>query len=64
MGFDIARDGTAQNVRVVASSGIASLDRSALRAVGGSSPPPQVPPSWTEAVLPATMRFDLTPQAR
>ena len=63
VGFDIARDGTAQNVHVVASSGIASLDRSAIRAVVESSPLPAVPPSWKDALLPATMRFDLTPQA-
>ena len=61
--FDIARDGTVRNIRVVASSGVASLDRSAQRAAMEASPLPGVPPSWKEGVLPATMRFDLTPEA-
>lgn len=62
--FDIARDGATRNIRIVQSSGIPSLDRSAQRAVMEASPLPGVPPTWTEAVVPVTMRFDLTPEAR
>lgn len=60
--FDIARDGTTRNFRVVQSSGIPSLDRSAQRAVIEASPLPGVPPTWTEDTIPVTMRFDLSPE--
>lgn len=60
--FDIARNGTTRNLRVVTSSGIPSLDRSAVRAVMEASPLPALPPTWSEDVLPATMRFDLSPE--
>ena len=60
--FDIARNGATKNLRVVTSSGIPSLDRSALRAVMEASPLPALPPTWNEEVLPATMRFDLSPE--
>lgn len=63
IGFDIARDGTTRNLRIVQSSGIPSLDRSAQRAVIEASPLPAVPPAWTEDTIPVTMRFDLTPEA-
>jgi protein TonB len=62
--FDIARDGTTSNFRILQSSGIPSLDRSAQRAVIEASPLPAVPPTWTEATLPVTMRFDLSPETR
>ncbi len=58
--FDIARNGTTSNLRVLQSSGIPSLDRSAQRAVIEASPLPAVPPSWTEDSIPVTMRFDLS----
>lgn len=61
--FDIARDGTTRNVRIVTSSGVPSLDRSVVRAVIEASPLPAVPPTWKDETLPATMRFDLDPQA-
>jgi TonB family protein len=62
--FDIARDGATRNIRIVQSSGIPSLDRSAQRAVMEASPLPAVPPTWTEDTVPVTMRFDLTAEAR
>lgn len=62
--FDIARDGTTQNSRVVQSSGITTLDRSALRAVIEASPLPAIPPTWTEQTIPVTMRFELKPETR
>ena len=60
--FDIARDGTTRNLRVMQSSGIPSLDRSAQRAVIEASPLPAVPPTWTDDTIPVTMRFDLSPE--
>ncbi len=62
--FDIARDGATRNIRILQSSGIPTLDRSAQRAVIEASPLPAIPPTWTDATLPVTMRFDLTPEAR
>jgi protein TonB len=62
--FDIAKDGTTRNIRILAPSGIPSLDRSAQRAVIEASPLPGIPPTWTEPLLPVTMRFDLSPEAR
>jgi protein TonB len=62
--FEIARDGTVRDARVAESSGVPSLDRSALRAVLEASPLPGVPPTWKDNTLPATMRFDLTPEVR
>jgi protein TonB len=40
LNFEIARDGTISNIEVQQSSGIPSLDRSALRAVNASTLPP------------------------
>jgi len=60
--FEIARNGTTSNFRILQSSGIPSLDRSAQRAVIEASPLPAVPPSWTEPTIPVTMRFDLSPE--
>ena len=62
--FDIAKDGSTKNIRIVQPSGIPSLDRSAQRAVMEASPLPAVPPTWTEDTVPVTMRFDLTAEAR
>ncbi len=62
--FDIARDGSTKNLRVVQSSGIPVLDRSAQRAVIEASPLPGIPPSFTDDTIPVTMRFDLTPENR
>ena len=62
--FAIARDGTVRDVRIVQPSGVPSLDRSALRAVAEASPLPAIPSAWPDDVLPATMRFDLTPESR
>ncbi len=61
--FDIARDGSTTNIRILQSSGIPSLDRSAQRAVIEASPLPAVPQSWTEDTIPVTMRFDLSPES-
>lgn len=55
--FDIRRDGTVENARVIESSGVPSLDRSALRAVLDASPLPPVPAAWNQPLLPAQFRF-------
>jgi protein TonB len=62
--FDIARDGTTRDIRVLQPSGIPSLDRSAQRAVIEAAPFPMIPPSWTGDTIPVTMRFDLSPEPR
>jgi periplasmic protein TonB len=62
--FDIARDGTTRNLRIVQSSGIPSMDRSAQRAVIEASPLPGLPPSYSDDTIPVTMRFDLAPEPR
>jgi protein TonB len=62
--FVILRDGTTRDVKIVSSSGAPSLDRSAMRAVIEASPLPPIPPAWQGDTLPATMRFDLTPEGR
>jgi len=62
--FVISRDGSTRDVKIVTSSGVPSLDRSAMRAVIEASPLPPIPPTWTQDTLPATMRFDLTPEGR
>lgn len=44
--FDILRDGTIANIQVLRSSGVASVDRSALRAVMDSSPLDRLPSDY------------------
>ncbi len=60
--FDIRRDGSIENARVVESSGVPSLDRSALRAVLEASPLPPVPAAWNQQLLPAQFRFVWRPE--
>jgi len=60
--FDIARDGRVLNLRVESSSGVPSLDRSALRAVADASPLPPLPASWRESTQPAGFVFRLYPE--
>jgi len=54
--FVILRDGSTRDVQVVSSSGIPSLDRSALRAVMQATLPP-LPPSITDRSANATWTF-------
>jgi protein TonB len=44
--FDIQRDGTVRNIKVVQSSGNSALDFSAIRAVTEASPLPPLPPGF------------------
>lgn len=59
---DILADGNIRNLRVEVSSGVPSLDRSALRAVSDAAPLPPLPRSWREPLLPAGFVFRLDPE--
>jgi len=52
--FEVARDGTVQELVVAASSGVASLDRAAMRAVTAAAPLP-----WVFGRLAVPVRFTL-----
>jgi protein TonB len=60
--FDILRDGTVVRLRIESSSGIPSLDRSALRAVSDASPLPALPSKWRGQSLEALFVFRLHPE--
>ena len=54
--FEIARDGTVNNVQITQSSGIPEVDRSALRAILASNPLPPLPSdyrggAWTSSFI-------------
>jgi protein TonB len=59
--FEIMRDGTVRGARIERSSGVPSLDRSALRAVADASPLPPLPAAYKEPALPARYLFVLHP---
>ncbi len=59
--FEILRDGSVQNLRIEQSSGVRTLDRSALRAVSDAAPLPSLPRTWTESYLSAGFTFRLYP---
>lgn len=56
--FDILRDGTITGVQLTQSSGIAEVDRSAMRAVIASSPLAALPASYKENKVHVTFYFD------
>jgi TonB family protein len=60
--FEILRDGNVRDVRVTATSGVPSLDRSALRAVADAAPLPPVPSHWRDSSIPARFVFRLHPE--
>jgi protein TonB len=60
--FEIRRDGGVLGPRISQTSGVPSLDRSALRAVADASPLPPLPRNWREPTLPATFLFRLYPE--
>jgi protein TonB len=60
--FQIQRNGQVTNPKVEQSSGVPSLDRSALRAVADASPLPPLPPNWREPTLSAGFVFRLYPE--
>lgn len=56
--FDILRDGTIANVQVTQPSGIAEVDRSALRAVLASNPLAPLPPDYAGGRVKVEFYFD------
>ncbi|MEW5807705.1 MAG: TonB family protein [Acidobacteriota bacterium] len=60
--FQIMRDGRVEDIVVESSSGLFSLDRSALRAVQDSSPFPPLPYQFGQPSLKAKFIFDLKPE--
>jgi protein TonB len=60
--FEIQRDGRVSGVAVEGSSGVPSLDRSALRAVADAAPLPPLPANWREPTLSAGFIFRLYPE--
>jgi len=56
--FQILRDGRLVNIQLTTSSGVPSLDRSALRAVYDSSPMPPLPPDYTGSSVTVEFWFD------
>lgn len=58
LNFDITHDGTVTNVRITQSSGIAQVDRSALRAVLASNPLGPLPPDYAGDKVSVEFYFD------
>jgi protein TonB len=59
--FDILRTGAVRNPRILESSGVPSLDRSALRAVVDAQPLPALPRGLSADVVPARFEFTWSP---
>lgn len=59
--FDILRDGGVRNARIVESSGVPALDRSALRAVADAAPLPALPRTLSATSVPARFEFTWHP---
>jgi protein TonB len=55
--FTIQADGSVTDVDIQTSSGVPSIDRSALRAIFDSAPLPRIPPQLHENTLPARFEF-------
>jgi TonB family protein len=64
LNFDINRVGEPSNVRIVQSSGLPSLDESALRAVSRVSSFGPLPPDWERDKVSVFFWFDYKPKAR
>lgn len=56
--FDILRDGSVASLQIIESSGITSVDRSAIRAVRESSPLPPLPSDYTGSRVSVEFFFD------
>jgi len=57
--FDIERDGSVRNIKVAQSSGIATLDISAQRAVQDAAPFEPLPPQYNRSEAGVELRFQL-----
>jgi protein TonB len=55
--FTIQSDGRVTDVDIQSSSGVPSIDRSALRAIIDAAPLPRIPPQLRENTLPARFEF-------
>ena len=62
VGFEIRKDGTVTDLRVIESSGVDALDRTALRAAAEASPLPKHPPTWRGSSMTVECLFELTPE--
>ncbi|MCE5273446.1 TonB family protein [bacterium] len=60
--FRVGGDGTISDARVETSSGVASFDRAALRAVFSSNPLPPLPADYSEPQLTVHLDFEYKPQ--
>lgn len=58
---DILRDGSIRNPHIVQSSGNATVDYSALRAVSEAAPFPHLPPEYSGSILNVDFQFQLHP---
>lgn len=58
LSFEIARDGKVSNVVVKQSSGIPSLDRSAIRAINASDPLPRLPADYRGSSVTVSFYFE------
>jgi periplasmic protein TonB len=56
--FDIMRDGSVANIQVTKSSGNASVDSSAVRAIRDASPMQQLPPAYSGSKVSVEFWFD------
>jgi TonB family protein len=56
--FEIMRDGTVSSVQITQSSGIAEVDRSALRAILASNPLPPLPSDYRGGSVNVQFYFD------
>lgn len=56
--FEISHDGTVTDVQITQSSGIAEVDRSALRAILASNPLPPLPTDYTGRSIHVEFYFD------
>ena len=57
--FTIYRDGTVKDIKIVQTSGNASMDNSGLRALYSSNPMPALPSDYGESYVTVTFDFDL-----
>jgi TonB family protein len=61
IGFEVVRNGAVRNPEIELTSGVPSLDRSALRAVIEADPLPPLPSNWREPAMPARFVFTWYP---
>ena len=57
VGFVIMKDGKLQDIRLEESSGLASFDRAALRALYAANPLPPLPPAYGKSSLTVHLSF-------